>query len=382
MIKRILEKEIDNKLFKGKAIIILGARQVGKTSLLRKKFSNNPDVLWLEGDNFETQQLFENFTFSMAKMLIGNKKIIVIDEAQNILNIGIKLKIIIDQLPEVQIIATGSSSFDLANKINEPLTGRKWEYKLYPLSFSEMVAHHGFWEERKMLEQRLIFGYYPEVVVQQEEDTVTILQSLASSYLYKDVLTWENIQKSDKLIKLLQALAFQVGAQFSYTELGNLCGLDAKTVEKYLTLLEQAFVVFRLNSFSRNLRNELKFSKKIYFYDNGIRNALIANFNPVNLRDDIGALWENFLLSERVKQNHYNRSYANSWFWRTQTRKEIDYLEEKNGKLSAFEFKWNPKKSTKVPTDFSKTYPDAEFAVITPENFHEFIGLDFHNPQI
>ena len=190
MIKRILEKEIDNKLFKGKAIIILGARQVGKTSLLRKKFSNNPDVLWLEGDNFETQQLFENFTFSMAKMLIGNKKIIVIDEAQNILNIGIKLKIIIDQLPEVQVIATGSSSFDLANKINEPLTGRKWKYKLYPLSFSEMVAHHGFWEERKMLEQRLIFGYYPEVVVQQEEDTVTILQSLASSYLYKDVLTW------------------------------------------------------------------------------------------------------------------------------------------------------------------------------------------------
>lgn len=377
MIKRILEKEIDNKLFKGKAIIVLGARQVGKTTLFRKIFANNPDVLWLEGDNFETQQLFENFTLQMAKAIIGNKKIIVIDEAQNILNIGVKLKIIIDQLPDVQVVATGSSSFDLANKINEPLTGRKWEYKLYPLSFSEMVAHHGFWEERKMLEQRLVYGYYPEVVVQQADEMKTILHSLASSYLYKDVLKWENIQKSDRLIKLLQALAFQVGSQVSYAELGNLCGLDGKTVEKYLTLLEQAFVIFRLNSFSRNLRNELKFSKKVYFYDNGIRNALIANFNSINLRNDVGSLWENFLLSERVKRNHYTHSYINSWFWRTQTRKEIDYLEEKDGKLSAFEFKWNPRKKVKAPDDFIKTYSNADFTIVTPENFHEFIGMEF-----
>lgn len=382
MIQRFLSKEIDRKLFGGKAIIILGARQVGKTSLIREKFAYKPDVLWLEGDNFETQQLFENFSLPMAKTLIGTKKILIIDEAQNILNIGLKLKIIKDQLPDIQIIATGSLSFDLANKINEPLTGRKWEYNLYPLSFAEMTVHHGFFEERRMLEQRLIYGYYPDVVVQKNHEMIDILQGLASSYLYKDILKWENIKKSDKLIKLLQALAFQIGSQVSYTELGNLCGLDGKTVEKYLILLEQAYVIFRLNSFSRNLRNELKFSKKVYFYDNGIRNALIANFNPVNLRDDVGSLWENFLLSERVKRNHYNHWYANSWFWRTQTGKEIDYIEEKDGQLSAFEFKWNAKKTVKIPTDFANAYPNAEFTTITPDNFHEFVGTEAPNLQI
>ncbi len=267
MINRILSKEIDKRLFSGKAIIILGARQVGKTSLLHSKFGGNPNVLWLEGDNIETQLLFENFSLSFAKTLIGDKKILIIDEAQNILNIGIKLKIIIDQMKDIQVVATGSSSFDLANKINEPLTGRKWEYKLYPISFAEMVAHHGFFEEYKMLEQRLVYGYYPEVVMQKNENMVEVLQGLATSYLYKDVLKWENIQKSDRMIKLLQALAFQIGGQVSYTELGKICGLDSKTIEKYILLLEQAFIIFRLNSFSRNQRNELKFSKKIYFYD-------------------------------------------------------------------------------------------------------------------
>lgn len=376
MITRFLSKEIDKRLFDGKAIIIFGARQVGKTSLLHSKFDGNPDVLWLEGDNLETQLLFENFSLPLAKTLIGNKKILIIDEAQNILNIGIKLKIIIDQIKDVQVIATGSSSFDLANKINEPLTGRKWEYKLFPMSFAEMVSHHGFFEEYRMLEQRLVYGYYPEVVIQKDENMVEILQGLATSYLYKDVLKWENIQKSDRMIKLLQALAFQVGSQVSYTELGKICGLDAKTIEKYILLLEQAFIIFRLNSFSRNQRNELKFSKKIYFYDNGIRNALIANFNPVNLRNDVGALWENFLISERQKKNHYSRSYANSWFWRTQTQKEIDYLEEKDGVIYAFEFKWNKNKKTNVPSDFMKSYPNAIYTTITPENFYEFIGIE------
>lgn len=373
MINRILSKEIDKRLFNGKAIIILGARQVGKTSLLHSRFDGNPDVLWLEGDNLETQLLFENFTLPFAKTLIGDKKILIIDEAQNILNIGIKLKIITDQMKDIQVVATGSSSFDLANKINEPLTGRKWEYKLFPISFAEMVAHHGFFEEYRMLEQRLIYGYYPEVVMQKDENMVEVLQGLATSYLYKDVLKWENIQKSDRMIKLLQALAFQVGSQVSYTELGKICGLDAKTIEKYIVLLEQAFIIFRLNSFSRNQRNELKFSKKIYFYDNGIRNALIANFNPVNLRGDIGALWENFLISERLKKNHYSHSYVNSWFWRTQTQKEIDYLEEKNGVIYAFEFKWN--KKTKVPADFMNSYPNAIYTTVTPENFYEFISM-------
>lgn len=376
MIERILSKEIDKRLFSGKAIIILGARQVGKISLLKEKFVDNKDVLWLEGDNLETQSLFENFSLPFAKTLLGNKKILIIDEAQNILNIGIKLKIITDQLKDIQLIATGSSSFDLANKINEPLTGRKWEYKLFPLSFSEMVAYHGFFEERRMLNQRLIFGYYPEVVIQRNNDMTTILQSLTTSYLYKDVLKWENIKKSDRLVKLLQALAFQVGSQVSYTELGNICGLDSKTIEKYILLLEQAFVIFRLNSFNRNLRNELKFSKKIYFYDNGIRNALIANFNPIDLRNDTGALWENFLISERMKKNHYSHSYSNYWFWRTQTQKEIDYLEEKDGTIYAFEFKWNSLKSTKIPVDFLKAYPNAIYRTITPDNFYDFVGME------
>ena len=376
MITRILSKEIDKRLFDGKAIIIQGARQVGKTSLLYSKFDGNPDVLWLEGDNLETQLLFENFSLPFAKTLIGNKKILIIDEAQNILNIGIKLKIIIDQMKDIQVIATGSSSFDLANKINEPLTGRKWEYKLYPISFAEMVAYHGVFQEYSMLEQRLVYGYYPEVVMQKAENMVEVLQGLATSYLYKDVLKWENIQKSDRMVKLLQALAFQVGSQVSYTELGRICGLDAKTIEKYILLLEQAYIIFRLNSFSRNQRNELKFSKKIYFYDNGIRNALIANFNPVNLRNDVGALWENFLISERQKKNHYSRSYANSWFWRTQTQKEIDYLEEKDGVIYAFEIKWNKNKKTSAPSDFIKSYPNAIYTTITPENFYEFIGME------
>lgn len=373
MVERIISKEIDQRLFKGKAIIIMGPRQVGKSSLLHAKFDGKKDVLWLEGDNMEVQSIFENFSSSLAKTIIGSNKIVIIDEAQNILNIGLKLKILTDQFKDIQLIATGSSSFDLANKINEPLTGRKWEYTLYPFSFAEMVQYHGFWEERTQLEQRLIFGYYPDVVM-QNQDAITILNSLTSSYLYKDILLWENIKKSDKIVKLLQALAFQVGSQVSYSELGNLCGLDNKTVEKYISLLEQAFVVFRLSSFSRNLRNELKFSKKIYFYDNGIRNAVIANFNQAELRSDLGALWENFLISERIKKLRYTKSYANKWFWRTQAQKEIDYMEEYDGQMFAYEFKWNASKTTKIPNDFAKAYPDAKYQIITPDNFHEFIG--------
>lgn len=374
MIKRILSNEIDQRLFKGKAIIIMGPRQVGKTSLLNAMFKGEEGVLWLEGDNIEVQSIFDNFTFAMANSIIGTNKIVIIDEAQNILNIGLKLKIITDQFKGIQLIATGSSSFDLANKINEPLTGRKWEYTLYPLSFAEMVQHHGFWEEKKQLEQRLIFGYYPDVVM-QNQDAITILKNLSTSYLYKDILRWENIKKSDKIVKLLQALAFQIGSQVSYTELGNLCGLDNKTVEKYISLLEQAFVVFRLSSFSRNLRNELKFSKKIYFYDNGIRNAVIANYNQADLRSDMGALWENFLISERIKKLQYTNAYANQWFWRTQAQKEIDYIEEYDGQIYAYEFKWNALKTNKIPNDFAKAYPNAKYEVITPENFQEFIGI-------
>ena len=372
MIHRIIEKSIEGELFKGKAIIILGARQVGKSSLLKKIFGNKKEIVWLDGDLAETQLLFENVTVSKAKTIIGDAKILIIDEAQSILNIGKKLKVFTDHLKDIQLIATGSSSFDLANKINEPLTGRKWEYFLFPLSFQEMVVHKSSLEEHNELHKRLVFGYYPEVVC-KESKAIDILKELTTSYLYKDILQWEELKKSDKILKLLQALAFQVGSQVSYTELGQICGLDNKTVEKYIMLLEQAFVIFRISSFRRNLRNELKFSKKIYFYDNGIRNALISNFNSVELRQDTGALWENFLMAERIKRNSYAKYYAQTYFWRTQDQKEIDLIEEYNGKIYAFEFKWNSKKTIKIPSLFSKSYPDATFTCITPENYWEFI---------
>jgi predicted AAA+ superfamily ATPase len=277
-------------------------------------------------------------------------------------------------MPQVQLVATGSSSFDLANKINEPLTGRKWEYKMYPLSFGEMVAHHGLLDEKRLIPHRLVYGYYPDVVVNQGEEK-EILRQLSDSYLYKDILMWEQIKKPEKLLKLLQALAFQVGNQVSFNELGQICSLDSKTVEKYITLLEQTFVIFRLGSFSRNLRNELKNSRKIYFYDNGIRNALIANFAQAESRTDIGALWENFLVSERMKTLSYNNIWRNCWFWRTSGQKEIDYIEEGNGTLSAYEFKWNPQAKAKEPSQFAQSYPGTPFTIIHRDNFEEFLSL-------
>ena len=372
MVIRALENSLTEVLFKGKAIIILGARQVGKSSLLKMMFDSKEDVVWLDGDLAETQLLFENFTVAKAQTLIGNAKILIIDEAQAILNIGLKLKLFTDHFKDLQLIATGSSSFNLSNKINEPLTGRKWEYFLFPLSFSEMANHHNTYEEHKQLHKRLVFGYYPDVVC-HENQAIDILKQLTTSYLYKDVLQWEMLRKSDKILKLLQALAFQIGSQVSYSELGQICGLDNKTIEKYITLLEQAYVIFRLPSFSRNLRSELKFSKKIYFYDNGIRNTLISNFNPIELRQDVGALWENFLIAERIKRNSYAKYYAQTYFWRTQDQKEIDFIEEYNGQLFAFEFKWNPRKTAKIPSGFSTTYPDAQFQCITQENYWEFL---------
>ena len=257
------------------------------------------------------------------KYIFGNKKYVVIDEAQQIKDIGSKLKLITDELPEIQLIATGSSSFDLANRVNEPLTGRKWEYKMYPVSFAEMVMHHGLLEEKRLIPHRLVYGYYPDVV-NNPGDEKEILKQLSDSYLYKDILMWEHIKKPDKLLKLLQAIAFQIGNQVSYSELGQICGIDSKTVEKYIVLLEQCFVIFRLGSFSRNLRNELKSSRKIYFYDNGIRNAIIADFSLAENRHDIGALWENYIISERHKKIEYDLLWRHSWFWRTSDQKEID----------------------------------------------------------
>jgi len=372
MIKRILSQNILQILPANKAIILLGARQTGKTTLLKQLYENKDHTLWLNGDDSDVQNLFAHASSTSLRASIGNYTTVIVDEAQRIENVGLKLKLITDQIPNIQLIATGSSAFELSNRVNEPLTGRKWEFQLFPLSFAEMVQHHGLLEEKRLLRHRMLYGYYPDVVVNQGIEK-KILKQLADSYLYKDVLQWEGIQKPEKLLTLLKALAFQIGSQVSYNELAGTCGLDSKTVEKYILLLEKAFVIFRLGSFARNLRNELKFSRKIYFYDCGIRNSLISNFNQIEMRDDRGALWENFLVSERMKKLHYDESWVNSYFWRTKDQQEIDYIEEKDGVISAFEFKWNVKKQSNITPAFRTAYNIDLLNIITPEKVADFL---------
>lgn len=372
MIQRSLEKAISQRIGRGKAIILLGARQVGKTTMLRNLLRGRDDVLWLNGDEPDVRSLFENASSTLLGALIGKKQIVVIDEAQRIADIGIGIKLITDNLPAVQVLATGSSSFDLANQINEPLTGRKVEYRMFPLSFGELVEHHGLLEEKRLLPHRMVFGSYPDVVVHQGDERM-ILGELADSYLYKDILSFDKIKKSDKLVKLLQALAFQIGSEVSYNELSQTCGLDPKTVESYVTLLEKSYIVFRLGSFSRNLRNELKFARKIYFWDCGIRNAVIGNYQMVENRLDVGALFENYMVAERLKKLHDEKSYAKSYFWRSRAKQEVDYVEEMDGQISTAEFKWNPRRRAALPLSFSRSYPDATFQVVTRDDFERFL---------
>jgi predicted AAA+ superfamily ATPase len=372
MIDRLLYKSIEDKLFKGKIVVLAGARQVGKTTLLKQILRNKEGVLWLNGDEMQVQNLFNNASADRLLSEFGNNKIVILDEAQRIKDIGLRLKLIADADCDIQMIATGSSAFELANKVNEPLTGRKWEYQMFPLSFGEMVAHHGKMKEMRMLPKRIVYGYYPEVVT-NEGNEIEILKLLTDAYLYKDILSWENIKHPDKLQTLLRALAYQVGSQVSFNELSQMCSLDSKTVERYITLLEQCYIIFRLPSFSRNLRHELKASRKIFFYDNGIRNALIADYTAPEIRQDIGALWENFVVSERIKCNEYYRRWVNRYFWRTTQQQEIDYLEEGGGKLHAYEIKWNPRKKATITKTFMDAYPDTGFKVITPENIAEFL---------
>lgn len=372
LIKRLLEPNILDTLNKGKAIIILGPRQVGKTTLLKTIFENNEDVLWLNADEMDVQNIFLDTSSTRLKAIIGSKKFIVIDEAQRINQIGLKLKLITDQIKNVQLVVTESSSFELSNKLNEPLTGRKWEYQMFPLSFKELVNHHGLLDEKRLLPHRLIYGYYPDVVNNQGNE-IQIINQLSNSYLYKDILSLDQIKKPSSLQKLLQALSLQIGSQVSYSELSQICGIDFKTIEKYITILEDAYIIFKVASFNRNLRTELKKSKKIYFYDNGIRNSLISNFNQIENRNDTGALWENFLMSERRKLLSYNNNYANQWFWRTTEQKEIDLIEEKDGIMNAYEFKWSKSSKVKISKTFISNYPDAIIKIISRDNFEEFI---------
>jgi predicted AAA+ superfamily ATPase len=378
MIIRRLEENIMKRWRSGKAIVVLGARQVGKTTLLRHILNAQElPYLWLNGDEPDVQALFQNASTDRLKIFFGNASIIVIDEAQRIPDIGLRLKLITDGIPNVQLLVSGSSSFDIANALNEPLTGRKWEFQLFPISFAEMVDASNLISEMRMIPHRLVYGYYPDVI-QHPGDEKEVLSQLVDSFLYKDILMLEQLKKSDAVVKLLRALAYQVGAQISYHELGQICGLSSKTVEKYIQVLEKTFVIFRVGSFSRNLRNELKKSHKIYFQDNGVRNALIQNFSLIEQRKDQGALWENFIISERIKFLQYQRRKVNHWFWRTTDQVEIDWIEEEDGVLRAFEFKYNPKKSQHFPKRFLTHYPEATVQTITPENMYAFI---YDSPQ-
>lgn len=371
MITRLLQSSLEKRLFKGKAVLLFGARQTGKSTLAEVLLSGlNEEWLTLNGDDADVRDILSGTTATKLKAIIGNKKIVLIDEAQRIKNIGLTLKLITDQIKDVQLIATGSSSFELSSQVNEPLTGRKYEFMLYPLSFEEMVMHHGLLEEKRLIEHRMIYGYYPEIVTNPGEEKER-LKLLADSYLYKDLLMLEQIKKPALLEKLVSALALQVGNEVSYTEIGQLIGSDRKTVEKYIDLLEKAFVIFQLPAFSRNVRNEIKKGKKVYFHDCGIRNAVINNFNPLNNRTDVGALWENFIIAERRKSLQYAGHAAKHYFWRTTQQQEIDLIEEREDKLTAFEFKWNKNAKLKISQTFTENYPGSETQIVTPDNIEE-----------
>ena len=373
MISRIQEQHVLAKLNDKKAIILFGARQVGKTTFLKKLVSSlNEPSIWWNCDEPDIRRILSEPTSTELKNLIGSAKLLIIDEAQRVNNIGLTLKLIVDSIPSVKVIVTGSSSFDLANKINEPLTGRKWELMLFPFSVRELAENHGLLEEKRLLEQRMIYGLYPDVVTNPGNQQEVLLE-LTNSYLYKDILSLENIQKPAKLEKLVQALAFQLGQQISINELSQITGLDNHTVERYISLLEKAFIIFQLPPFSRNLRNEIKKSRKIYFYDIGVRNAVIKQFNPLQLRQDVGQLWENFILAERLKTLEYSRIDSNKYFWRNHAQQEIDYLEERNGEIHAFEFKWNPKAKARFSKSFTNEYHPSITNVIHRDNYSSFI---------
>lgn len=373
MIRREQSNFAKARLFKGKALLVFGPRQVGKTTFVQNLIADlNKKTLFLNGDESDVLVLFENPNASKLKNIIGDNEILVIDEAQRISNIGIVIKIIVDQIKTVQVIATGSSSFELANKLNEPLTGRKYELFLFPIAFSEMVVHSGLLEEKRALEQRLIYGNYPEIIT-NPIDAKEHIKLIANSYLYKDLFLLEQIAKPILLQKIVKAIALQVGSEVNYNELSRLIQIDNKTVEKYIDLLEKAFVIFKLPALSSNIRNEIKKGKKIYFYDNGIINAVTGNFNPLSQRTDVGSLWENYIISERIKHLNIQQNGANSFFWRTTQQQEIDYIEKNEEQILACEIKWNVKAKKKIPLTFSGNYTNVTSKIITPDNYEEFL---------
>jgi hypothetical protein len=372
MYTRYLSQLIEKRMGSGKAIVVIGPRQVGKTTLIETVLSTK-DYLLLDGDDPKTRTLLTEANTEQIRTILGKHKFVFIDEAQRIEGIGLTMKIITDRFKDVQLFTSGSSSFDLSSKINEPLTGRKWEYKLFPISWEEYENHHGYLYSEQQLENRLLYGFYPDVL-NNPGDEVVVLRNLVNSYLYKDILSYADIRKPEVLDKLVQALALQVGSEVNNSELAQIVNVDKNTINKYIDILQKGYIIFKLGSFSRNVRNEIKTNKKIYFYDNGVRNMVIGNFSPIELRTDKGALWENFLISERMKQIEYKQSLARAYFWRTKQQQEVDFVEESGGEIAGYEFKWNNRKNTKLPKTFTETY-NSKSNVIDKENFREFVVI-------
>ncbi|MDZ7363672.1 MAG: ATP-binding protein [candidate division KSB1 bacterium] len=380
----IPQKQIENLehlLAPGKVLVLYGARRVGKTTLIKKFIENylreNPSeasrVLLVNGDDIVVRQFLESQSIQKLKDFVGHHALLVIDEAQYVAQIGLNLKLLVDHVPHLKIIATGSSSFDLAKDIGEPLTGRKYVLKLFPLAQMEISQIEKTHETAANLESRLLWGTYPEaVILADNRRREEFLRELVSSYLLKDILELEGIRHSNKLVQLLQLLAFQIGKEASLNELGTQLGMSKNTVERYLDLLEKVFVIYQLSAFSRNLRKEITKSRRYYFHDLGIRNALIGNFNPLALRNDVGQLWENYIITERLKRQEYLRQFTRFYFWRTYDQKEIDLVEEREGKLFGYEMKWQPQ-SAKAPKDWQAAYPEAGFEIIHQENYLNFL---------
>lgn len=376
----IPQNQLDNLiqlLIPNKVIVIYGARRTGKTTLLQKfikQIQNTSEkFIFVNGDDISVRNYLESRSINKLKDFIGSNKMLIVDEAQYISKIGLNLKLIVDNIPDIKIIATGSSSFDLSKDIGEPLTGRKYTLKMFPLAQREIDKIENRHETRANLESRLIYGSYPEIVTMNDNQRRReYLKELISSYLFKDILQFENIKHADKLMNLLQLIAFQIGKTVSLNELGTKLGMSKNTIEKYLDLLEKTFVIYKRSGFSRNLRKEITKNHKYYFVDNGIRNALISNYNPLNLRDDSGQLWENYIVGEMLKKQEYRRVQTNNYYWRTYNKKEIDLVEERGGKLLGFEIKWKNKKIS-APHEWKENYPKADFKVINQENYLEFI---------
>ncbi len=373
-IRRELTNSIKQRLKPNKVLVIYGPRQVGKTTLIKHFLRDKKNYLYVDGEDIFIQETLSSQSIEKLKSFVANNDLIVIDEAQKIPNIGTNLKLLVDHFPGLNIIATGSSSFDLAQKIGEPLTGRKITLRLYPLAQLELAEEETITQTQARLEERLIYGSYPEIITMHDnKDRKDYLMELVNSYLYKDLLSLDGLKHASKIKKILQLLALQIGKEVSISELATTVELSKNTVQRYIDLLEKAFVLMPLRGLSRNLRKEVSKMPKYYFYDVGVRNALINQFNPLSVRQDIGDLWENYLIIERIKKLSYNRIHKNTYFWRTYDQQEIDWIEEEDGILNAYEFKWQSKKRVKVPTSWSNTYPDSTFKIISKDNYLDFI---------